>query len=443
MAAPQIVDLLINAHWIIPVVPARQTLENCALVIDNGDIIAILPQAEACKRYDPKETVNLDNHVICPGLINAHGHLAMTLLRGYADDLALKPWLESHIWPAEGKWVGEHFVKDGTELAMAEMLLSGTTCFSDMYFFPEITARAAQGAGMRCQINFPILDFPTAWGSGPEDYLHKGLNLHDNFRSSELITIGFGPHAPYTVSDSVFDQIAIYAEELQATTQVHLHETAQEVEDSIKQYKMRPIERLHKLGILGPATQCVHMTQINSDDIEILQLSSSHIVHCPESNLKLASGFCPVDQLQQANINIALGTDGAASNNNLDLFGELHTAALLAKGASGNPTALNAYSALEMATLNGARALGIDDKVGSLEVGKQADIIAIELNHLHTTPVYQPASHLIYTGVGQNVTHTWVKGKCLVSNKQLQTLSLQEIQVKALRWQQTISGAKK
>ncbi len=438
MTAPQHIDLIINARWIIPVVPARQTLEHCALAVNKGTILAILPQAEAAKKYTAKETVSLDSHVICPGLVNSHGHIAMTLLRGYADDLALKPWLEQYIWPAEGKWVSEQFVKDGAELAMAEMLLSGTTCFSDMYFFPETVARAAQTAGMRCQVNFPILDFPTAWGAGPDEYLHKGLQLHDDFRASDLISIGFGPHAPYTVSNKVFEQVAIYAEELQAPIQVHLHETAHEVEEALNNTGERPLARLNHLGVIGPSTQCVHMTQVNDDDTTLLKTTGAHVIHCPESNLKLASGFCPVGQLMQAGVNVAIGTDGAASNNNLDLFGELRTAALLAKAVTQDPTTMDAYTALEMATLNGAKALGLDNEIGSLETGKRADVIAIDLSQLHTTPVYHPVSHLAYTGIGHNVTHSWVNGRNLVGNRELKTLSRQEILTKARQWQQSI-----
>lgn len=434
------IDLIIKARWIIPVVPANRVLENCAIAIDKGQILALLPNEEADRRYNAKETVHLGSHVLIPGLVNAHGHAAMSLLRGYADDQPLHTWLNDHIWPAESRWVSEDFVRDGTELALAEMIKSGTTCFADMYFYPEQAAQACLNAQVRCQLAFPILDFPTAWGMGPDDYLSKGLNLHDNFRGNHLINIAFGPHAPYTVSDAPLQKIAVLAQEMDMPIHIHLHETAQEVSDSIAQYGRRPSQRLMDLGLLSPLTQCVHMTQIDESDIKLLQNSGAHVIHCPESNLKLASGFCPVDKLLNANVNVALGTDGAASNNDLDLFSELKTAALLAKAVSGNAAALDAHTALRMATLNGAKALGMEDVIGSLEAGKAADITAVDLGDLGMQPLYNPASQLIYTHAGQAVTHVWVEGKCLLANRLLQTLNEREILGKANWWRKQIAS---
>jgi len=438
MSAPQPISLLIKARWIVPVVPENRVFENCALAVNKGLIEAIVPQKEADKRYDAEQTIHLGNHLVIPGLVNAHGHAGMSLLRGYADDLPLMEWLKDHIWPAEGQWVSEDMIRDGTELAMAEMIRSGTTCFSDMYFFPEQVAQVAQQAHMRAQVNFPVLDFPTAWGSGPEEYLRKGLALHDDFRASDLVHIGFGPHAPYTVSDGPLKQIATLSQELDVPVHIHLHETAQEVSDSLEQHGKRPIQRLADLGLLSPLTQCVHMTQVDDSDVALLQESGSHVVHCPESNLKLASGFCPVQQLLDAGINVAIGTDGAASNNDLDLLSELKTAALLAKGVSGRADALDAHSALRMATLSGAKALGLDDKVGSLEAGKAADITAIELSDLAAQPVYNPVSQLVYTNSGHRVSHVWVRGKALLLSRQLQTLNERELLGKARWWRQQI-----
>jgi 5-methylthioadenosine/S-adenosylhomocysteine deaminase len=432
------IDLLINARWIVPVVPENRLFEDCALAIHQGRIVALLPQEEATKRYQPTTVENLSRHLLIPGLINAHGHAAMTLLRGYADDYALEDWLNNHIWPAEKQWVDEQFVRDGTELAIAEMIRSGTSCFADMYFFPEQAAQAALDAHIRCQIYFTIFDFPCAWGTGPEDYFNKGLALHDAYRGNNLVRIGFGPHAPYTVGDETLKKVAVLAQEMDTPIHIHLHETAQEIADSLEKYGVRPSQRLMDLGLLSPLTQCVHMTQINEIDIEILQQSGAQIVHCPESNLKLASGFCPVDKLLKAGINVALGTDGAASNNDLDMFGELKTAALLAKAVSGNPAAVDAHTALRMATLNGARALGIDDQVGTLEIGKQADIAAIDLGDLDLQPLYNPVSQLVYTNAGQKVSHLWVNGKCLMSNRELLTINEYELKIKARQWQEKI-----
>ncbi len=438
-STPLSIDLLIKARWIIPVVPENRILENCALAIHEGKILAIIPSEGAEQRYSAREVINLGSHAIMPGLVNAHGHAAMSLLRGYADDHPLHTWLNDHIWPAEGRWVSEEFVRDGTDLAIAEMIKTGTTCFADMYFYPEQAAQACLDARIRCQLAFPILDFPTAWGLGPDEYLSKGLNLHDTFRSNHLINVAFGPHAPYTVSNAPMQKIAMLAHEMDMPIHIHLHETAQEVSDSIKQYGCRPTQRLMDLGLLSPLTQTVHMTQIDDSDISLLQASGAHVVHCPESNLKLASGFCPVDRLLKAGVNVAIGTDGAASNNDLDLFSEVKTAALLAKAVAGDATALSAHAALRMATLNGARALGLDEQIGSLEIGKSADITAIDLGELAMQPVYNPASQLIYTHSGQAVTHVWVEGKCLLKNRELQTLNEREILGKANWWRKQIA----
>ncbi len=434
------IDLLIKARWIIPVVPENRILENCALAIHAGKILAIIPSEGAEQRYSAREVINLGSHAVLPGLVNAHGHAAMSLLRGYADDQPLHAWLNDHIWPAEGRWVSEEFVRDGTDLAIAEMIKTGTTCFADMYFYPEQAAQACLDARIRCQLAFPILDFPTAWGLGPDEYMNKGLSLHDTFRSNQLINVAFGPHAPYTVSNAPLQKIAMLAHEMDMPIHIHLHETAQEVSDSIEQYGCRPTQRLMDLGLLSPLTQTVHMTQIDDSDIGLLQASGAHVVHCPESNLKLASGFCPVDRLLKAGINVAIGTDGAASNNDLDLFSEVKTAALLAKAVAGDATALSAHASLRMATLNGAKALGLDEQIGSLEIGKSADITAIDLGELAMQPVYNPASQLVYTHSGQAVTHVWVEGKCLLKNRELQTLNEREILGKANWWRKQIAA---
>jgi 5-methylthioadenosine/S-adenosylhomocysteine deaminase len=439
MPALQPIRLLLKARWIIPVVPENRILENCALAIgNNGQIVALLPQDEAEKRFQAEQTINLSNHILIPGLVNAHGHAAMSLLRGYADDKPLEDWLQNHIWPAEAQWVSEEFVRDGTALAIAEMIKSGTTCFADMYFYPEQTALVAQQAHIRSNIFFPIFDFATAWGSGPDDYFSKGLALRDDFRSSSLIRVGFGPHAPYSLSDAHLQKISVLAQELDAPIQIHLHETAQEVADSITRYGRRPIQRLMDLGMLSPLTQCVHMTQLDDADIALLSQSGAHVIHCPESNLKLASGFCPVHSLMQAGINVALGTDGAASNNDLDMFGEMKTAALLAKAVANDASALDAHSALRMATLNGAKAMGLDDQIGSLEVGKSADVTAIDMSEMEAQPLYDPISQLVYTNSAHRVSHVWVGGKALLLSRQLQTLNERELLAKARWWRQQI-----
>lgn len=434
---PNYVDTLLFPRWIIPVEPLGLVLERHAVAIAGGRISAILP-VEQVGAIGADERLELPDHALMPGLVNAHAHSAMSLLRGLADDYPLHTWLNDHIWPAEGRWVCEEFVHDGTQLAMAEMLRSGTTCFADMYFFPEAVAAAAREAGMRARLHFPIFDFPSAWGSGPDDYIHKGLRLHDDYKHSSLISIGFGPHAPYTVGDAALQQVAMLAEELEAPIQIHTHETAHEVEEGLRDHGKRPLARLYQLGILGPRTQCVHATALDDSDIRTLADCNAHVIHCPESNLKLASGFCPVQRLLDAGINIGLGTDGAASNNDLDLFGELRTAALLAKGVAGDAAALPASRALRLATLGSARALGLDDEIGSLEAGKAADMIAVDLSDLESQPLYHPLSQLVYGQSGSRVTHAWVAGRLLLRDRRPITLNLQELTERTQRWQQQI-----
>lgn len=436
----QTIDTLIHARWIIPVVPSQRVYENCSLAIDDGVISAILPTAEARHRFSAREEHQLDQQILIPGLINTHNHAAMSLLRGFADDQPLMTWLEKHIWPAEQQWVSPEFVGDGTRLAMAEMLRSGTTTFSDQYFFPEAAAAAAREAGMRAQIAFPIIDFPNAWSRNGDDAIEKGLALRDDYRSHSRIGLAFAPHAPYTVGDETLKKIAIYADELQMPVQMHLHETAGEVEKALKDTGLRPTQRLHNLGLLSPQMLCVHMTALDDSDIALVQKTGAHVSHCPRSNLKLASGFTPVAKLLDAGINVALGTDGAASNNGLDMLLETNTAALLAKAVSGNADALPAHQALAMATIHGARALGIDDVTGSIEVGKAADLCAIDLSELEQQPLHDPLSQLIYTANGHHVRNVWVAGKLLLRDRRLMTLNEEELRQRVGVWRDRIAG---
>jgi 5-methylthioadenosine/S-adenosylhomocysteine deaminase len=431
-------DTLIHAKWIIPVIPQNTVFTDCSIIINDGKIINILPSTEAKNRYTPQKVYNLDEHIVTPGLINAHGHAAMSLFRGYADDLPLQSWLNEHIWPAEAKHVSSNFVKQGTELAIAEMIRSGTTCFTDMYFFPDETASVAHNTGIRCQVAFPILEFPSAWAKNADEYIQKGLSLRDKYRSHDLIQFIFGPHAPYTVSDDTFKRIAVLAPELQAGIHVHLHETVTEVTESLETTKKRPIQRLFDLNVLTPLTQCVHMTSLNKKDYELLKQSGAHVIHCPESNLKLASGLCPVQQLMDEGVNVALGTDGCASNNNLDMFGEMHTTALLGKVVAEDASALKAHQVLEMATINGAKAINMDDTIGSLETGKAADIIAVKVDPIDHLPMYDPISQLVYTHNGHRVSHSWIKGKLLMNERELTTLNEREVIANTQEWQKAI-----
>lgn len=443
MNSKKSIDTLINARWVIPVIPENSVLDNYSIAIDKGVIIDILPTDLATERYTASQTVKLPEQVLMPGLINVHGHAAMTLFRGLADDYPLMTWLQDYIWPAEQAWVSDTFVKDGTELAIAEMLRSGTTCFSDMYFFSNQAAEAAHQAGIRAQITFPVFDVPSAWGRDAQDYIHKGLQVCDDFKNSQYVEVGFGPHAPYTISDDPLNQVAILSAELDCVVQMHLHETQQEVSEAVSTTGERPLQRLHRLGLLTPRMQCVHMTALNDEDIELLVTTGAHVIHCPESNLKLANGFCPVDKLIKAGVNVALGTDGAASNNDLDLFSELRTAAMLAKAVSGDATALPAHQALRLATINGARAMGLQDKIGSLETGKQADIIAIDFSTIESQPVYDAASHLAYTNCAHKVSNVWIAGHRVLENRQPTTLNLTELSEKAGQWRNKIASVNK
>jgi 5-methylthioadenosine/S-adenosylhomocysteine deaminase len=436
----QTIDTLINARWVIPVEPDGQTLDHHSIAVHGGKIVEVLPTANAAKKYQATETVDLPHHALIPGLINAHTHSAMSLFRGLADDLPLMDWLNHHIWPAEAKWVSPDFVRDGTELAIAEMLKSGTTCFSDMYFFPDVTARVCQDAGMRACVGLIMIDFPSSWAQNADEYLHKGLKLHDELRNSELVTTAFAPHAPYTVSDAPFEKIRMYADELDIPVHMHVHETAHEVDAGMKQHGMRPLARLVNLGLLGPRLIAVHMTQLLPAEIGLLAQANVSVVHCPESNLKLASGFCPVQALLKDKVNVALGTDGAASNNSLDMLEEMHIAALLAKGVSGEATAVPARTALRMATLNGAKALGIETRTGSLTAGKAADIAAIDLSAISSQPVYDPVSQIVYATTRNQVSDVWVNGKHLLANYHLTSLDEAALRDKAQAWRDKIKA---
>ncbi len=433
------IDTLLNARWIIPANPDNQLFENHSLAIQAGHILEILPTQLAEKKYEPDHRQHLDQHALIPGLINAHTHASMSLLRGLADDMPLMTWLNEHIWPAEGRWISEEFIADGTRLAVAEMLRSGVTCFNDMYFYPEVTGRIAAAAGMRAVVGLIILDFPSAWASGPEEYLHRGLEVHDLFRNSSLITTAFAPHAPYSVSDRPLERIRTLADELMIPIHMHVHETSDEVNQGMKQYGKRPLERLFELGLVSPSLIAVHMTQLADEELKRFSDSGASVVHCPESNLKLASGFCPVIKLLDAGVNVALGTDGAASNNDLDMFSEMRTAALLAKGVVQNASVLPASSALRMATLSGAQALGIADITGSLEAGKAADIVAVNLGGVDTQPVYHPISQLVYATGRENVTDVWVVGKQLLRERALTTLDTKEILSRTMAWRDKIA----
>jgi 5-methylthioadenosine/S-adenosylhomocysteine deaminase len=432
------IDLLIEARWIIPVEPANLVLENHAIAIDKGRIVAILQQTEASTRFFPQEVKKLPHHVLFPGFINLHTHAAMTLLRGLADDLPLMEWLQNHIWPAEAKHVSEQFVRDGTLLACAEMLRGGITCFNDMYFHPKATAQAALTMGMRAAVGLITVDFPTPYAADADDYLAKGLATRDELINEPLLSFCLAPHAPYTVSDRNFLKVLTLAEQCDLPIHLHLHETTHEIEDSLQRFGVRPIERLHRLGLLSPALIGVHGVHLNGDEIRLLAQHGCSIAHCPSSNLKLSSGFAPITTLSEQGVNIGLGTDGAASNNRLDLFQEMRLTALLAKGLSGQADTIDAHQALRMATLGGAQALGLDKHIGSIANGKFADLCAIDVNDVGLVPCYDPASLLVYSSGREHITDVWVAGKIRVADGHLLEGNEIELINLAALWQNQI-----
>jgi len=434
-------DSVIEARWVIPVEPSGKVLHQHAVVIRDKHILEIIPIHEAREKYKKAPTHQLPSHALIPGLINAHGHAPMTLLRGLADDLPLMSWLNDHIWPAERRWVSEQFVRDGTTLAIAEMLLSGTTTFVDMYFYPDVVAQCAQEQKIRTQVSSPIIQFPSAWAADESEYVHKALQFNDDYRNQELIYPAFGPHAPYSVSDDALTHVATLAEEMDIPIHMHVHETAQEISDSIATFGKRPLQRLGDLGVLSPRFQAVHAVDLDENDFTLLRESGAGVVHCPKSNMKLASGFCPVDRLHKEQIRVALGTDGASSNNALNMLEEIRTAALMAKAVNRDASTLPAADALKMATLDAANILGLGDEIGSIEPGKRADLTALNFERPIRPAIYDPISHLVYSANDESVSHVWVNGQMLLENRRLTLMDLETLSKKVADWQAKIDTA--
>ena len=435
-------DQIIEAGWVVPVVPHGVILEDHALVVDGDRITAILPRAEAQVRYAPNAITQRPNCVLLPGLVNAHTHNPMTLLRGVADDLALMPWLTQHIWPIEAAVMSPAFIADGCELAVAEMLRGGTTCCNENYFFPDVQAATYRRLGFRAVVGLPFIEFPSAWAATPAEYFDKGLEVRDNYRSDPLVAFSFAPHAPYTVSDASFERIRMLAEQLDLPVHVHVHETAQEIEDSLAQHGQRPLARMDRLGLVNERLVAVHMTQLTPAEIALCAERGVSVAHCPQSNLKLASGFCPAEALRQAGVNLAIGTDGCASNNDLDMFDEMRCAALLAKGVAGDATAMDAASALRAATLDGAKAIGLGDRIGSLEPGKQADFICVAMDRIETQPMYHAISQLVYATGRQQVRDAWIAGRRKLVDGVLVDMDVLSLLARAGDWRARIAAVR-
>ena len=434
----QRIDTLICAAHVVPVAP-RGALADHAVAVHEGRIVAVLPTADALARFDAASVVRLDRHVLIPGLVNLHCHAAMSLMRGLADDRALMTWLQEHIWPAEARHVSDEFVHDGSLLAMAEMLRGGVTCVNDMYFFPAATARAALRAGMRAALGVIAIEFPSAYAPDAAGYLKKGLATRDTYQGEPLLSFTLAPHAPYTVADEMLGHMAVLAEELDLPIHMHVHETAGEVEEGRRQHGVRPLERMRRLGLVGPRLIAVHAVHLDDAELDLMARESVSVAHCPSSNLKLASGIARVADMKRRGIRVGVGTDGAASNNRLDVMTEMRTAALLAKAMSGDASTIKAIEALEMATLDGARALGLDEHIGSITVGKWADLAAVELSSLETLPCFDPVSHLVYAAGRENVSHVWIAGSPRLAERRLAAIDEQDLRDKALWWQKRMS----
>ncbi|MEM1174881.1 MAG: TRZ/ATZ family hydrolase [Pseudomonadota bacterium] len=433
-------DLLIRPRWVITADADFRVLENTAVVVDEGRIQAVLPVADAVKIYQPSATIDRPDHALIPGFVNAHTHAAMTLFRGMADDLPLERWLYEGIWPTEKRWVSAEMVRDGTELAIAEMIAGGTTCFSDQYFFPEIAAQTAASMHMRAYIATPVVDFTTTWARDAAEHMQKAADLvHDPYVDHPLVATAFAPHSTYALKDESLSELRVLADQLDLRVQMHLHETATEVSNSIDEYGERPLARLKRLGLVNGSLLAVHAVHMNDDDIAMMVDAGVSVAHCPRSNMKLASGFAPIVKFLNAGITVSVGTDGAASNNVLDMLSEMRSAALIAKGLTGDASAVNARKALEMATIDGARCLGLQASIGSIETGKWADLACIDLNRRNSQPVYDPVSQIVYTARADQVTDTWVAGRHLLENHKLIGVNEDDLLQRCDEWQRRIA----
>ena len=435
-------DLLIEAGFVVPVEPHGVVLQDHAVAVHAGVIVALLPVAEARARFDAAETIARPDGVLIPGLVNAHVHNPMTLLRGVADDLPLMQWLQGHIWPLEAQLIGPEFVADGVTLAIAEMLRGGTTCCNENYFFPDVQAATYQRHGFRARIGLPVIDFPSSWARTDDEYFDRATEVHDQWRKDPLVATAFAPHAPYTVSDANFERIRMLSDQLDLPVHCHVHETAHEVAESQQKYGQRPLARLDRLGLVNDRLIAVHMTQLTDAEIALCAERGVSVAHCAESNLKLASGFCPAARLQRAGVNLAIGTDGAASNNDLDMFGELRTAALLAKAVADDASALDAATTLRAATLGGARALGFEHLVGSIEVGKQADLACVDLAQVETQPLHHVISQLVYACGRQHVSDCWISGRHKLRERELVDMDPAALVANARQWRERIARIK-
>ncbi|RPI14824.1 MAG: TRZ/ATZ family hydrolase [Lysobacterales bacterium] len=428
------IDTLVTARWVLPVEPDARVLDDHSVAVRDGRIVDVLPAVEARARYDAAETLDRPHHVLLPGLVNAHTHAAMVLLRGRAENLPLEPWLRTAVWPLEKRWVDPEYVRDGTELAIAEMIRGGVTCFADMHLWPNVVAQTAAAAHIRASVGLVVTEAETSWASTADEYIDRGMRLRDEYKGDPLICTHFAPHSTYSTSDATLARVRRLADELDLPVTIHLHETAGEIERSLERHGCRPLARLAQLGLASPQLVAVHMTQVDARDLDMLAAAGASVVHCPESNLKLGSGICPVAQLLGRGVRVALGTDGAASNNDLDLLAEARIAGLLSAGVGASPGALVASDLVRMATIEGARTLGIGEVTGSLLPGKWADLCCIDLRAPRSWPVHDVATAVVYAASSHQVTDTWVAGRRLLAEGRLRTIDESDVLERAAAW---------
>ena len=411
------VQTLLHAGWVMPMAPKGAVLAQHSGLIDEGKVVAVVPTAETAD-VEAQTVYNLPNQIVLPGLINAHSHAPMNILRGMGADLPLMDWLTTKIWPAEGKLMSPEFCYEGSLLAGEEMLRSGITCTNDHYFFPADVARGLNDAGMKCTVSAFFIGFPSAMAKDADEYYARAKEVLEQFQGHQKTRVSVGPHAPYTVDDATLIRCRDLADQYDTKIHMHIDETQSEIETSMKEYGMRPVERLQKLGFLSDRLVSVHTVHPDENEMQLLAKAGASVCHCPCSNLKLASGFAPIAHMMDLGVNIAIGTDSVASNDKLDLLGETRLAAMLGKAVSGEPTSMKVEDLLYAATMGGAKAIGWDDRIGSLEAGKDADIIAIDLAGVNTVPVFDAHTQLLYSAGREEITHVWVDGELVVKKQQ-------------------------
>ncbi len=437
------VSLVITNGIVVTVDANRRVIQHGAVAIDGRDIVAVDTADAIAARVRGTETIDAAGAVVMPGLINTHTHAPMVLFRGLADDLALMDWLQKYIFPAEAKTVTPAFVRAGTRLAALEMIESGTTAYVDMYYFEEEIGRVTKAAGLRGVLGQTIIQFPVPDAKTPAEGLARAERFAKEFAGDALITPAVAPHAMYTNDPDTLKACRALADRLHIPVITHLAETRDEVTTSQEKYHLTPVAFLDSIGFWGPRTIAAHAVHVTPADIQILAGRHVAVSHNPESNMKLASGIAPVEAMRNAGVTVALGTDGAASNNDLDMFEAMRQAAFLAKVGSGDPRAIPAAAALEMATIEGARAIGMDREIGSLETGKRADVLVVSMSSARQTPMYDPVSHLVYVTHGDDVRTTIVNGRVLMRDRRVLTLDAAQVLADARAYTDTIRAAVK